>query len=376
MAYERFRETLDEFDPTRGIEDSRTPPDSWYVDPRFFAEELELIFQRNWIAVGRGDQIMRPGDYFAGELAGNPYVVNRDEADVIRAHHNVCRHKGAVIARQEDESSHNCQTFQCPYHGWEYNLDGALRRAPMLGPQKSFQTERYGLAPVSVTTWGPFVFIDLDGELGGGSNPRDLHKDVAPIAEFLNAAGMDGLKFHRRYGYDLNCNWKVFVDNSLDGGYHVKYAHAGLAAGLDMDKFETHLFDRTSIQICDTMGKDERLGEKVMYAYVFPNLFINRYGNVMDTNVVMPLAVDKCRVIFDFYFAYDNMEAWAARQKMRSSITSSHMIQHEDIDICESAQRGMGSMTWKYGRYSSTLERAVYAFHCLLWRELKGLSHS
>lgn len=374
MAYQRFREALDGFDPSRGIEDSRTPPDTWYVDPKFFSEELEHIFKRSWIPVGRKDQVLKPGDYFAGELAGNPYVVNCDADGNLRAHHNVCRHKGAIVAQQEDDSAHSCTRFQCPYHGWEYGLDGKLLKAPMLGPQKRFQKERYGLAPISVNTWGPFVFIDLDGEFGGRSNPRDLEADVRPISEHLDLSSMHKLKFHRRYSYDLNCNWKVFVDNSLDGGYHVKYAHEGLASGLEMDKFETHIFDRTSIQICDTKGNDERLGEKVMYAYVFPNFFINRYGNMMDTNVVIPLAVDKCRVIFDFYFAYENMETWEARKKMRSSIASSHMIQQEDIDICESAHKGMSSMTWKYGRYSSTLEKAVYEFHRLLWHELKGIN--
>ena len=294
----------------------------------------------------------------------------------IRGHHNVCRHKGAIVAAEEDDSQHRCDFFQCPYHGWEYHLDGRLKKTPMLGHQQQFSAEEQGLTPVSVDTWGPFVFVDLDGPLEGVNNPRDLHADLEPIKSPLEDLGFSALKFYRRFTYDMNCNWKVFVDNSLDGGYHVKYAHEGLAGGLDMDEFETHIHDRTSLQICHTKGADARLGSKVMYAYLFPNFFINRYGRMMDTNVVMPSAVDKCRVIFDFYFDYDDPESWEARKHMRKGVASSHTIQEEDIEICESAQRGMNSMASHTGRYSSVLEKAAHAFHVLLWRELRGVEET
>jgi len=242
----------------------------------------------------------------------------------------------------------------------------------MIGPQKSFELKRYGLKPISVGTWGPFVFLDLDGPFGGEGNPRDLEKDVEHIAQYVDKSGFEGLKFYKRFAYEMDCNWKVFVDNSLDGGYHVKYAHVGLAEGLDLNAFETKVFNRSSIQICDAKGDDKRLGNKVMYAYLFPNLFINRYGSMMDVNIVEPLGVDKCRVIFDFYFDCENFELWESRKKIRRDIAKSHLIQQEDIDICNSVQRGMKSMTWKWGRYSSTLEVAAYDFHVQLWNELHG----
>lgn len=374
MPFKEFKETLDAFDPTRGIEDSRTPPYKWYTDADFFAREVGQIFQKSWLPVGRVDQVKEPGDYFVGEIVGNPYVIARANDGSLYAHHNVCRHKGAVVAQQEDDRTHSCHFFQCPFHGWEYHLDGKLKKAPMLGPQKSFEPGRYGLQPISLTTWGPFIFVDLDGKLiGGEEQVRNLPKDLSGIAEHIEPA-FQGLKFYKRYVYEMNCNWKVFVDNSLDGGYHVKYAHEGLADGLDLEKFETHVFDRSSIQICDSKGEDKRLGDKVMYAYLFPNMFINRYGSVMDVNIVEPIDVDRCRVIFDFYFDYEDFEQWESRKRIRQDIASSHIIQQEDIDICESTQKGMKSMSWRWGRYSSVLEKACYAFHVLLWKELQGFA--
>jgi len=363
---------LNEFDPDRPIESSTTPPFEWYTNPQFYQQEVKQVFQRCWIPVGRLDQVRNVGDYFTSDVAGNPIVVTRDKSQQLRAHHNVCRHKAAIVASEEDETQHRCEYFQCPYHGWEYHLDGRLKKAPMLGPQEEFDASDHGLKSVAVDTWGPSVFVDLDAHLGGANNPRSILEDVAPISGPLEELGFSDLKFYRRYTYDLNCNWKVFVDNSLDGGYHVAYAHEGLAQGLEMDRFETHIHERSSIQICDTTGGDKRLGDRVMYAYLFPNFFINRYGHMMDTNTVYPLGVDKCRVVFDFYFDYDDPESWESRKAMRNSISSSHTIQEEDIDICESAQRGMNSMASHTGRYSSTLERAVHAFHCLLSKEMRS----
>ena len=89
-------------------------------------------------------------------------------------------------------------------------------------------------------------------------------------------------------------------------------------------------------------------------------------------NIIEPISVDRCRVKFDFFFDFENMESWQAKLAMRRGVAKSHVIQDEDIKICESTQKGMNSMTWKHGRYSSLYEKAVYDFHVLLWHELRG----
>jgi choline monooxygenase len=364
---------LEQFDPSRPIEDAVTPPYTWYTEESFLEEEKRLIFQRAWIPVGRIDQVQKPGDYITGEVVGNPWVIVRAEDGQLYAHHNACRHKGAAVAQEHG----SCASFVCPYHGWEYHHNGRLKKAPHLGRQVSFDPQRWGLLPAAVDTWGPFVFIDLDASFGGRGNPRNLHTDLAPIKGPLEELGFGNLRWFERREYFMNCNWKVFVDNSLDGGYHVAYAHEGLAEGLDFAGYETisgpaQGHPRTAIQVCNTSGTDQRLGAKVIYAWMFPNFFINRYGNMMDTNIVLPISANRCKVVFDFYFDFDNFEVWESKKRIRQSIADSHVIQQEDIEICESAQRGMHSMAWHVGRYSSTLERAVHDFHVLLWREMSG----
>lgn len=356
---------LELFDVNLPLEDCHAPPYQWYVDQEFYEQEKKEVFERCWLPVGRVDQVAKTGQYFSSDILGNPFVVVRGEDNKIYAHHNVCRHKGAAIADECGILSSGC--FTCPYHGWQYHLDGQIQKTPLLGKQASFKPERNGLFPIAITEWENFLFLDLDGLIGGTDNPRDLHKDLEPLKNFLN---LQNLRFYERRIYTMNCNWKVFIDNSLDGGYHVGSVHEGLAAGLEFKGYETHIFDRSSAQVCKTNSTDERLGDSVCYAWLFPNLFINRYGRMMDVNIVLPLSPSKCQVIFDFYFDYPDFEDFSAKKKIKSSIEKSHAIQLEDIVLCESTQRGMESMCFKWGRYSSIMEKAVHHFHKLLWREM------
>jgi choline monooxygenase len=374
MPYNEFDDLVDQWDPGRGIEDSSTPPRSWYTDPGFYEQEVARVFQRCWLPVGRLDQVEQRGQYFTGDIANNPYVVVRSADDnKLYAHHNVCRHKGSIVAKQEGDAHVRCSFFQCPFHGWEYKHDGSLKKAPMLGKQHDFQQERFGLPPICVDTWGPLVFLDLDGPFGGLSNPRTLLGDVKELDDILAPTKWNDLKYFKRVVYEMTCNWKVFVDNALDGCYHCIYAHEQLAEHLNMDAFEVKVFNRSSVQTGPTKSVDPRLGQRVAYCFLYPNLFINRYGNMMETNIVEPLGVDRCRVIFDFYFDYENLEDWESRKRIREDIASTHIVQQQDIEICEAVQKGMQSMSYRKGRYSSLLERACYSFHVLHWYELRGL---
>ncbi len=240
-----------------------------------------------------------------------------------------------------------------------------------MGKMANFDVVDFRLPPISVEQWGPFVLIDLDGPVGGEDNPRDLAADVAPLQKPLTDLGFDSMQWIERRTYTINCNWKVFVDNSLDGGYHVAYAHEQLAEGLEFGGYTTSTYDRTSLQLCESSGKDDRLGEKVLYAWLYPNFFINRYGRMMDTNLVLPVTVDTCEVVFDFYVDYDDIEDWNAKRTIRKSVAQSHVIQQEDVEICESTQLGLNSMSFSRGRYSSKLEQSVHAFHSMLWNEIK-----
>src|SRR5215203_7051775 len=141
------------------IADGRTIPFDWYSDPAVLRLERERIFQRAWQYAGRADQVAEPGAFFTCDLGGVPLVVVRDDEGALRAFLNVCRHRGSLVCEGEGRRS----TLQCPYHAWTYGLDGSLRAAPR-SDREDVDLSDVSLEPVRLEGWGPFRFVNLDGE--------------------------------------------------------------------------------------------------------------------------------------------------------------------------------------------------------------------
>ena len=185
---------------------------------------------------------------------------------------------------------------------------------------------------------------------------------------------MNDSNWFERRSYFLNCNWKVFVDNYLDGGYHVPHIHGGLTSVLDYSQYTIETGERFCLQsspILPEKGEAQtsavRKGDRANYFWIYPNFMINIYDEVMDTNLVIPRGVDKTEVIFDYYFA-DVSES--AREKNLASIAVSEQIQAEDVAICESVQRGLNSRAYDTGRLSVRREAGEHLFHRLLHADL------
>jgi choline monooxygenase len=360
-------QTLAAFDPDVPLPRARTIPNTWYTDPAVFAAEREAVFARSWQMVGRLDQVAEPSSFLTAELAGEPLLVVRDEKGTLRAFHNVCRHRAAPILT---EPCGHATKLRCRYHGWTYDLAGKLRGTPEFDGVQEFVKEDQGLPEVAVAVWGPLVFVHLDPPA------EPLEAFLAPFPEWVRSRGGFGdLRFAGRKEYVLACNWKVYVDNYLDGGYHVNTVHPGLAGVLDYSQYKTATHGNTSVQTsplkaatdADPTAARTRTGDLAAYWWVYPNFMANLYAGVMDTNLVLPLGVDRCRVVFDFYFAAGTDEGF-----IRDSIAVADQVQAEDIGVCEEVQRGLNSRSYTTGRFSVKRENAGHYFHQLLGRRLKG----
>ncbi|MGH8338270.1 MAG: SRPBCC family protein, partial [Gammaproteobacteria bacterium] len=111
-----------------------------------------------------------------------------------------------------------------------------------------------------------------------------------------------------------------------------------------------------------------RQGNRAFYFWQYPNFMLNWYEGYLDTNLVLPLSIDRCRVIFDFYFASTGD---AAKEYNQQSVAVSHRVQEEDVGICESVQRGLHSRAYVAGRLSVRREAGEHLFHRLLHADLK-----
>ena len=354
---------IERFDPRIPIEEAWTPPASWYTSPDFHRLESRALFGRTWQPVARLDELERPGDHASGRLAGEPWVVVRQEDGRLCAFHNVCRHKGREVV----VGSGNASELVCGYHAWCYGLDGRLTRAPHTAGIRSFDRSAMSLPPMAVEVWGPWVFVN------GDPDAPPLAGQITELDTRLAASGWDSLRFVQRKAWTIGCNWKVYVDNYLDGGYHIPHMHPSLDAQLDMASYRTECFEVSSIQSAgpatehnERIEKDasERIGAGAIYAWIHPNFMLNRYGPCLDSNWIVPLAPDRCQVIYDFFFS--DTDGLDSRRFVEESIAQSDVTQREDIAICESVQVGLSSSTYDRGRYAPRVEIGEHHFHRLL----------
>jgi choline monooxygenase len=348
-----------------------TIPAAWYVDPRVLELELSTVFRRSWQTAGRLDQLRAPGDYITCDLpGGEPIVVVRGSDHALRAFFNVCRHHAAAVVTDAGGSA---QQFRCPYHGWTYALDGTLKGTPDFADVCDFDRAAHGLVPIDCDVAEKWVFVKPGS--GGASLSAFLGRH---LSEHLAERHLHTLHWLERRHYTLDCNWKVFVDNYLDGGYHVPHVHRGLDSVLSSRDYTIETGERFCLQWSPMVSEGAeartgavRQGERAFYYWIYPNFMINCYGRAMDTNLVIPRGIDKTEVIFDFYFT-DVSEA--ARAENLASIAVSHEIQDEDVGICVSVQRGLKSRAYDTGRLSVRREAGEHLFHRLLHADLtKGL---
>jgi choline monooxygenase len=357
---------LNLYHPEVPLEKASTIPSPWYFDPRIARLENERVFARNWQVAGRVDQVRENGQFFTAELGEEPIVVVRGEDDVLRAFYNVCRHHAAAVVTEVQGCA---KQFRCPYHGWTYGNDGALKGMVEFEGVCEFDRAKNGLVPVPVDTWENFVFVNLDGQAG---SLQDFLSTVPELVAPLRLT--EKLKFFDRRVYTLNCNWKVYVDNYLDGGYHVPHAHKGLSSVIEYTSYTIENFARSCLQ-SSPLSSDSSSEASVastrqgraFYLWVYPNFMINAYEGIMDTNLVLPLAVDKCAVVFDYYFADTSA---AAEVRNKESIRVSEIVQDEDMAICDAVQKGLASRAYLAGRLSVRREAGEHLFHRLLHADL------
>ncbi|GAC1428974.1 MAG: carnitine monooxygenase subunit YeaW [Terriglobales bacterium] len=361
------RDILVTYDEHASLNDASTIPGSWYVDSRIAELESETVFSKTWQMVGRVDQVENAGQFITTTVAGEPLLVVRGQDKILRAFYNVCRHHAAAVVTA---ACGQASILHCPYHGWNYGLDGSLKGMPEFEGVRNFERQQNGLIPVRVETWEKFVFINLD-------------EKTSSLEEFLGGLVRRAvpLEFSRLHHfdsrvYDIHCNWKVFVDNYLDGGYHVPHLHKGLNSVLDYKNYTIENEDRYCLQSSPMVASGDnagtaatRKGDRAWYFWQYPNLMINCYEGYMDTNLVFPVDVDHCSVIFDFYFA--DISA-AARAYNLQSVETGAGVQEEDLAICESVQRGLKSRAYRAGRLSVRREAGEHLFHRLLAADLKN----
>jgi len=357
------------------IESAHTLASKFYTDPAILDAEKSRIFRRTWQLVGTlttpcGEEndakrtIADPESFFTVDVIGEPVVVVRDKQGTLRAFSNVCRHRAGPIA----QGSGCKNVFRCGYHGWTYTLDGRLIGTPDVEGVEFFDRSTMGMFPLRLETWEQLIFVNFD------QNAEPLSAYLGKIPEQARGFQFEGLQSVERRDYIIDCNWKVYVDNYLEG-YHIPIAHPGLMREIDYAQYRTATYRYYSQQFAPIRAmKPEDAGERfyppgtslqeALYFWIFPNLMLNVYPDNLSTNLIVPLSHDKTLTIFEWFFHDAHSEK--VRERIQRAVAFSDEVQQEDIDLCRSVQRGLNSSTYDRGRYSVKRENGVHHFHMLL----------
>jgi len=334
----------------QSLELARALPAQCYVDPCFDKIDRDAVFARSWQRCAHVAQVPGCGDHALAQIGAVPLLIIRGDDGKLRALHNVCRHRAGPLATCDGRGA---TTLVCKYHGWAYALDGLLRGAPEMGRAKDFDPAAVRLPVARLAEWQGHVFVALNGD-------APAFDDVIAGIEARLREPVGPHVFDRRVSYEVACNWKVYVDNYLEG-CHVPHVHPRLERVLDGARYTTQTARWHSLQSRPLADATLYGAGEALYYFIYPNTMLNVLPGRLQTNHVVPLGADLCRVDFDYFYA----DAVTATRRAEDQHFSDE-VQCEDIAICEAVQRGLASGSYTPGRLNPQRESGLHHFHELL----------
>ncbi|GAA4786593.1 aromatic ring-hydroxylating dioxygenase subunit alpha [Actinomycetospora chlora] len=352
-----------------------TLPGRYYTDPTIFAAEQALIFETGWSCAVLAADIPAPGDFETVQVGRESVIVARGRDGAVRAHLNVCRHRGARICTEDKGTVR--RSFQCPYHAWTYGLDGSLVSAPHLREMPDVDRSAFGLHRVHSREWLGYVWLCLADE-----PPSFEDTVVADVAARLGSPDaivgyqVADLALGRRISYDVKANWKQIVENFMEC-YHCGTIHPELtevlpefANGLAAQYFvghgaafgdEVHGFTvdgSEGLARIPGVGADQ---DRRYYAItVRPQVFVNLVPDHVVFHRMFPLAADRTHVVCDWLYL---PEVVASGADIDRSVELFHRVNQQDFDACERCQLSMDSRSYARGGVLVPSEHHIGEFH-------------
>ena len=355
-----------------------TLPPGCYTTEEWYEREIEAIWLREWVCVGRADQIPKPGDFFTIDVVGEPLLINRTERGEIRAHINSCRHRGSAIAK----GCGNVKLFRCPYHSWLYRLDGSLSGTPgrdkPMSDVENFKHEDHGLIDVKAGTWGGFIYVNLD------PNALPFSTWLGDMPEFFKNYKLDEMLCTRSVSMEVKSNWKLQVDNFLEG-YHIHTVHAKhmshdypqewTSMAESRGPYTGHYLKNSLSRIGQLPiieGLTEHQKNGVFHVWMAPNVKLSVTNTYMKFFMILPDGPARHRLIAHWCFPRTTIELPQFEEvvgpnyygrgtigKINGEWVDEIII--EDNDVLEQMQIGLSSRYAPSGRYATT-EAQVHIF--------------
>jgi phenylpropionate dioxygenase-like ring-hydroxylating dioxygenase large terminal subunit len=352
----------------------RSLPSLYYTAPEIFKKERDLILAQDWFCAGREEELPSPGNHIVVEVAGESILVVRTMKGELRAHYNVCRHRGARLCRPPQDSRWNinpaegvtsANVIRCSYHQWTYNLEGELLGAPFLNATEGFCRGDFSLYPVGVDTWGGFFFLNLDPR-AASDKKHTVGSQLGSAVERVARYPLAELQTGHRISYDVAANWKILMEN-YNECYHCAGVHPELCeivpdfkrtggSNLNWENGIPHregayTFSKTGMTIrapFPGLSEEEKVRHKGELC--FPNLMISLACDHVAAFLLWPLAPNRTRV--DCRFLFHPLETAKPAFNPMDAVEFWDLVNRQDWSICEQVQAGVSSRVHKFGYYA------------------------
>ncbi len=333
-------------------------PNAAYCSDDWLKLENEHIFARNWFFAGTSGEVPETGDIKPVTVAGTPAILVRDGDGAIRGFHNVCRHRGTRLVASPCRKS----AIVCPYHAWNFRLDGSIRSRPHFSAANKierFDKDRHpelSLYPVRTEVWNGCVFVDLSGEA------EPLERWLAPLLARTRAFDFSRIRWAGKQTYRFKSNWKLVLENWMEG-YHVFAAHLRLISHAPMEvrwsgEWTDHVFynDYVAPRLTDGRGEGSLphfpdLGEedlrRGMWFACFPNFAAEVYADQFVVLAPTAVSPEETTEELHFFVVGDEAAKSSRHEEGRAELMAMwHALNLEDVEILENLQQGRRSIAF------------------------------
>jgi choline monooxygenase len=368
-------------------------PDA-YRSEEFFALERERIFATSWVPVGCSAELREPGDVLTAEVAGRSLFVVRNRGGELRAFYNVCRHRGTRLL-----AAGECQVkryIRCPYHSWAYDLDGACVGTPLftgsdipsdqqavfdMEGAREFDRADYGLLPIAVESWGPLVFVNLDG------SAPPLAEQLGDLPQRTAGYRLDEWEIARVNDYEVAANYKLVGENFMEY-YHLPWVHPGLVKVSPIDAHHRWQGPGMYTGMCTSpiaadsddggwgsgvepiSGLNESDAVSARFLWLFPNVAVNVLPNHLFVILAQPFAAGATR---ERTYLLTHAESAATEAGIDELVRFWDTVNREDIEIVERVQQGLASTPFPGGRLCYRFEEPLHRFQNMVADRMVGL---
>jgi len=365
-------------------------PADAYFDPRQYQTELQRIWYRNWVYVGRSAAVARPRAFRTFELGDQRVLLVRDEQGALQGFHNTCRHRGAALCR-ETEGLLRTGTIVCPYHAWVYNLQGDLLRTSSKAHASGFEVADFPLYKIKVREWRGFIFVALTDAPPPFENAFDV-----PL-ERLDAWPLGELVVGHVLRKSIRSNWKIFWENYNEclhcPGVHPKLSQLvpiygrGLLEERDDPDWSAHAADAdpkykgglrggaatwsldgktTGIPFSGLCAADREAGH--IYMTGLPSVFLVGHVDYVRVVRLLPLGPEQTELRVEYLFSPQTLADPGF--DMRNIVDFTNLVMTEDAEVCELNQLGLRAGPHARGVIMPE-EYVIRQFHEWLRTELK-----